>query len=133
MIVIAAIIVLLFVVVSYIYFGKKGKGEAYDRLPPLAPSDIWKIVVGSGIDRLSHFQELSEWCQNRFQHKCENGATFIITTPYFGFGSNTIVCCDYKLARLILSGSANGNIKESEKTTLTQNLNMFDNVCSLLT
>jgi hypothetical protein len=110
------------------------RGNKYGgKLPPLSPASMWKIMTGAGIDRLTHFHDMSKWCQKNHSSESSSGTTFRISAPMFGIGSNTIVCCDYKLARVVLSGNASDTIKECEKTSLIQSLNVFDNVCSLLT
>lgn len=117
--------------ISVYYFEKWGTSRK--KHPPLSPASMWKIMTSSGIDRLNHFHAMSKWCQNKYMAESTSGTTFLITTPFFSIGSNVIVCCDYKLARIVLSGNSNDTIKECEKTVLIQSLNIFDNVCSLLT
>ena len=98
-------------------------------LPPAAPGGWLHNLKQKGYSRLSNFHEQSQWCQRHTSQDTSSGSVFRQSMP----GLNLIACCDYKLARIVLAGSGDGSIAESDKTTRIQNLNLFPGVCSLLT
>jgi hypothetical protein len=98
-------------------------------LPPQAPSGaIFNTLVGH-YKRLQHFGNMSRWCSENTSQDCSSGTVFRLSSINPG---GTIVCCDYKLARLLLAGSADGSIPESEKSLVSRRLNLIDGVNSLL-
>jgi hypothetical protein len=100
------------------------------KYPPLTKSSMWKNLSTSGYQRVVHFYEQSIWTHENTPQDTSTGATYRLRIP--GIGS-VVVCCDYKLARLLLSGSDEKSIPESEKTILIKNLNIIENVDNLLT
>ena len=84
------------------------------------------------LDRLfSHvFLKMSKWATENTKQPSSSGVVFRLAVP---LRSAFIICTDYKLARVVLAGTADELIKESEKTLLIQSLNLFPKVCSLLT
>jgi hypothetical protein len=98
-------------------------------LPPLAPSGaLFNTFVGH-YKRLQHFRNMSRWCAESTSQDTSSGTVFRLSSLNPG---GTIVCCDYKLARLLLAGSPDGSVPESEKSLVSRRLNLIDGVNSLL-
>jgi hypothetical protein len=91
---------------------------------------MWKNMTTSGYQRVVHFYQQSLWAHENTSQDTRTGSTYRLRIP--GIGS-VVVCCDYKLARLLLSGNDEKSIVEAEKTILIQNLNIVENICNLLT
>ena len=96
----------------------------------MAPGSYWYNISLKGYERLVNFHDQSQWIQRNSKQDVCHGSVFRHRVP---IPNHLIACCDYKLARIVLSGSVEDNIQESDKTTRIQNLNLFPGVCSLLT
>jgi hypothetical protein len=107
------------------YFQNIGK-----RYPPYTPAKIWTNLRRDGYQRVLHLYEQSVWTNENMNQDLTTGCVYRLRVPLW---NGITVCCDYKLARLLLSGSDEKSIPESEKTNLIQVLNIFPDVCSLLT
>lgn len=99
-------------------------------LPPCAPSSMWHTFNQRGFDRITHIHSNSMWCEKNTNQKTDCGTVFRFSFPMLQY---LVICCDYKLARIVLAGSSDDTIKESEKTKRIEALNFFPDVCSLLT
>jgi hypothetical protein len=100
------------------------------KYPPYTPSKISANLRQDGYQRVRHLYEQSLWTNENIKQDISTGCVYRLRVPlWYGL----TICCDYKLAKLLLSGSDEHSIPESEKTSLIQLLNLFDNVCSLLT
>jgi hypothetical protein len=119
-------VALCFIIILYFLYKRKTYNN---KLPPLSPTSLFININKTGYERLNNFHAQSKWCETQSQN-IESGTVFRMRMPFW---NPFIVCCDYKLARLILSGSSDERIKEFEKSYQIQNLNLFPNVCSLLT
>jgi hypothetical protein len=132
---------------SFLSFFSSSSFSAHS-LPPVSSAGILKNILIKGYQRTDHFYQQSLWCHEYIKktqkqeitsdiikktcQSLENGCVYRLRMPFRGeYG--LIVCCDYKLARILLAGSEEKSIPESEKTDLLQTLNMFDGVCNLLT
>ncbi len=98
-------------------------------LPPISPASILQNIVIKGYDRTHHFYQQSLWCHQHvmntqkntqkntlssfsFSQSLETGCVYRLRMPYPG---GLIICCDYKLARILLGGNEEKSIPESEK------------------
>lgn len=122
------LLISIFLFYSYIslnYFSKN--------FPPLSPSNILTNLTSKGYKRIEHFYNQSLWCNNfiKDKNKLKYGCVYNLLMPLRG--GSLIICCDYKLGRLILSGNEEKSIPECEKSSLMKKLNLFDDIYNLLT
>lgn len=99
-------------------------------LPPYTPTGFWKNLKQDGYQRVIHLYQESLWITKHTSQDITTGCVFRLQIPWFG---GIMICCDYKLARLLLQGNEEKSIQESEKTSLSQNLNLYENINTLLT
>jgi hypothetical protein len=98
--------------------------------PPTSPSNMFYNAFVSRMTRLEHFHRMTEW---GLRHSDQDAASGVVVRVPMPRAAPHFVIGDYKLARLVLSGSADGSMPECEKTDLIQRLNMRSDVCNLLT
>lgn len=102
--------------------------EQYPR-PPVAPYTLMENVRRTGWPSLPHKVECTEWVEDNCKQDTTSGATFALRLPLpWPF----VTTADYKLGRLVLSGSADGKVKEADKSPSNKNLNLVPNVYNLL-
>jgi hypothetical protein len=86
-------------------------------------------MMDDGYTRLQHFFQQSIWCN---EHAPQNGniygCIYRLALPLPG---GLFICCDYKLARLLVNG--NETIQESDKSFEIKSLNLFPDVYNILT
>ena len=100
------------------------------RMPPLSPSNLFANTFTLGYKKLLLYYNQSLWCESNTNQNTAHGTIFRIWNPkWIPF----VVCCDYKFARLVLAGTDDNKIRESEKTLMIQGLNSIKGVCNLLT
>jgi hypothetical protein len=98
--------------------------------PPTSPSNMFYNAFVSRMDRLRHFHRMTEW---GLRHSHQDAASGVVVRVPMPRAAPHFVIGDYKLARLVLSGSADGSMPECEKTDLIQRLNIRSDVGNLLT
>ena len=103
------------------------------RYPPYSPAKIWTNLRRDGYQRVLHLYEQSLWITSHSSQSKGHFMTGCVYRLHLPLWYEMIVCCDYKLAKLLLHGNEEIGIQESEKTNLIQVLNIFPNVCNLLT
>lgn len=119
--------VVLFSLAVAFYLHQKRKSK---QLPPVAPYSLWENVTRTGYVSLPHKVESSEWVCDNTDQDTSKGATFALTMP---LPYHFFTTADYQLCRIVLSGSADGKIKEADKSPTLRNINLYPDIDSILT
>jgi hypothetical protein len=102
----------------------------HPKYPPYSPTSLYfNLMMEDGYCRLQHFFKESLWCTKHApQNGNISGCVYRLALPLPG---GLFICCDYKLARLLLNG--NDMIQESDKSFEIRVLNLFPDVFNILT
>lgn len=122
-------VVAIFLLALLIIIRKLSQLEPVGNLPPLAPKP-WRenarnLAAIEGATSIWYLKDLSEsfHCKLKSEGKiAESGVLFRIAMPQ---RAPFIVCTDYKVARVILEGDSDGNVKESEKIPLVRQFDSY--------
>lgn len=110
----------------YIVFVRQDKRRK--KLPPMAPTPWYDNIFIVGYPSLVNRMKNSDWTFNNHSQNTCSGTIYRESMPLpFPF----IICCDYKLARILLVG--NNERAEAEKSPGIRVLDIYPGIGSILT